>query len=404
MTREIAPASPLPSRPRVAAVMPCLNEARTLPICIEKAQRCFRELGVAGEIVVADNGSTDGSPEIAQALGARVVQQPVKGYGAALQAGIEAARAAIVVMADADDSYDWLAMGPFIAKIEEGYDLVMGNRFTGGIEPGAMPPLHRYLGNPLLSFLSRSVFAVPVGDFHCGMRAFTREAYGRLGLRTAGMEFATEMIASAAHNGLRIAEIPIKLYPDKRDGPPHLRPFRDGWRHLRCIVNCAPDYLYLWPGGLLLLAGLVLLALLATGPVVVGGFYLGIHFLVLGGLLSLLGLNVLVMGVLAKIAVRQRFPGYASPFLRRLARRFRVEYGLLAGAALFAGGLAVNLYILNRWLSLAGGGMEETIHPAFIATIAMVFGVNIGFASFIVRLLLDDDATPRRPRSQMRSL
>jgi glycosyltransferase involved in cell wall biosynthesis len=395
-TPPAKPAAAAEARPRVSAVMPCLNEERTLPICIAKAQRCFRELGIDGEVVVADNGSTDRSAEIARSMGARVVHQPVKGYGAALQAGIEVAEGAIIIMGDCDDSYDWSALGPFIAKIEGGCDLVMGNRFAGGIEPGAMPPLHRYLGNPVLSFISRVAFEVPVGDFHCGMRGFTRDAYARMGVRTTGMEFATEMVAGAARNGLRIGEVPVRLYPDKRGRPPHLRSFRDGWRHLRFIVTYAPDYLYLWPGALLAGAGTALLALLAAGPVTIGGFYLGIHFLMLGGLLSLLGLNVVVMGVLAKIAVRLRFPGYASPFLRWLTSGYEVEHGLVAGAALFVAGFSIDAYILYHWLRTYGVPMEATIHPAFVATIAMALGVNLAFASFMVRLLLGDPAVAAR--------
>jgi glycosyltransferase involved in cell wall biosynthesis len=376
-------------RPRISAVMPCLNEERTLPICIAKAQESFRALGVDGEVIVADNGSTDRSAEIARSMGARVVHQPVKGYGAALQAGIEAALGDFIIMGDSDDSYDWAALGQFVEGLEGGCDLVMGNRFAGGIEPGAMPALHRYFGNPVLSFVSRLAFDVPVGDFHCGMRAFTRDAYDRMGVRTTGMEFATEMVAGAARNGLTIGEVPVRLFPDKRGRSPHLRSFRDGWRHLRFIVTYAPDFLYVWPGALLLLVGIALMATLVIGPVQLSGFYIGIHFLLLGGLLGVLGLNVLIMGVVAKIAVGVRFPGYASPFLRQLGTGFRVEHGLVAGAAIFVAGLAVNASILYRWLSAFGMPMDATIHPAFVATIAMIVGVNLGFASFVIRLLLD---------------
>ena len=234
----------------VSAVMPCLNEEKTLGLCIDKIQRAFDEMGITGEIVVADNGSSDRSVEIAESLGARVVRERRKGYGSALLAGISAARGRIVVMADADDSYDWSVLGDFVRKIEEGHDLVMGNRFKGGIEPGAMPPLHRYFGNPVLSMLARVMYRIPINDFHCGMRAFTRESFDRMKVRTAGMEFATEMVVNASHAGLRIAEIPTRLYPDKRDRPPHLRSFRDGWRHLRFMLTYAPDWLYLVPGGI----------------------------------------------------------------------------------------------------------------------------------------------------------
>lgn len=338
----------------VSAVMPCLNEVKTLPACIRKAQQAIRDLGIDGEVVVADNGSTDGSAEIAASLGARVVHQPLRGYGAALQAGIAASRGDVVVIADCDESYDWSDLQRFVEKVRGGYDLVMGNRFLGGIDPGAMPPLHRYFGNPVLSFISRQVFNVPIGDFHCGMRAFSRQAYERMNVQTMGMEFATEMIASSARNGLRITEIPIRLHRDKRDRKPHLRSFRDGWRHLRFIITYAPDHLYLWPGSVALAVGLVLQAVLAGGPVRIAGHYVGLHFLVLGGMLSLLGLNVLLMGLLAKAAVGVRFPGYASPLLRRLQSGFRLERWLLVAGAICAAGLTADAVILLRWLGHLG--------------------------------------------------
>src|SRR5262245_39283735 len=287
--------------PAVTAVMPCLNEERTLATCIQKAQQCFRELGIEGEVVIADNGSTDRSVEIAESLGARVVHQPIRGYGAALTKGIESARGEIVIMADADDSYDWLAMGPFIARIREGYDLVMGNRFKGGIERGAMPPLHRYLGNPVLSTLARIVHRAPIGDFHCGMRAFTKAAFLRMKVRTTGMEFATEMVVNAVRSGLRVSEVPTKLKPDGRNRPPHLRSFRDGWRHLRFIITYAPNYLYVAPGSFMMVLGLMLVAARARGPIEIAGQYLGIHFLALGCVLLLTGFNILNLGVIAKM-------------------------------------------------------------------------------------------------------
>ncbi len=234
--------------------MPCLNEENTLALCINKANACFARLGVAGEVVVADNGSTDRSVEIALSLGARVVHVPVKGYGAAVSAGARAAYGRVIIMGDSDDSYDWSKLDAFIAAVDAGSELVMGNRFKGGIEPGAMPPLHRYLGNPVLSFISKIAFRIPVGDFHCGMRAFSADAFRRMRLSGTGMEFATEMVASASRIGLKVSEIPIKLYPDKRGRPPHLRSFRDGWRHLRFILSHSPDHLFVWPGMRSLLA------------------------------------------------------------------------------------------------------------------------------------------------------
>jgi len=372
----------------VSLVMPCLNEERTVGICVRKAQAALNALGVNGEVIVADNGSTDRSVEIARELGARVVTQPVKGYGAALQAGIEASRGRIVVMGDADDSYDWGAIEPFVRKVEEGWDLVVGNRFKGGILPGAMPWLHRYVGNPVLSLFTRIAFGVGLGDVHCGMRAFTRSAFERMRTGTSGMEFATEMVANAAHGGLRIAEVPTRLYPDKRDRPPHLRSFRDGWRHLRFILTYAPDYLYLGPGIALLLAGLLLQALLVAGPVQVAGQDLGIHYLALGAMLSLVGFNVINLGVLAKALMRQRYASLQSRMMAMLSRYFSLEGGLVTGTLLMLTGLVTDAVILGIRLAHPNQPMEGTVHLAFVATTLVVLGLNLVFSSFLLSMVV----------------
>lgn len=374
----------------VTAVMPCLNEAKTLGGCIEKAQRAFREMGIVGEVVVADNGSTDGSVGIAEALGARVVREPRRGYGSALMAGIAAARGPIVVMADADDSYDWASLGGFVRKIEEGYDFVMGNRFKGGIEPGAMPPLHRYLGNPVLSTLARVMYRIPVADFHCGMRAFTRDAFERMNVRTPGMEFATEMVVNASHAGLRIAEIPTRLYPDKRDRPPHLRSFRDGWRHLRFMLTYAPDWLYLAPGGFLSIVGVLGMTLLASGPLVVGNVKLGVHFLALASLFTLLGANVIWFGLLARLTNARRNPISTDSNFGRLLKYFTLERGLMLGAGLAAVGLAIDIWILLEWISRGYGDMRDTVHVAFVASTVFVLGVNSVFGVFLLNMVRDE--------------
>jgi glycosyltransferase involved in cell wall biosynthesis len=375
----------------VSAVMPCLNEENTIGTCVERAFRALAELGVRGEVVVADNGSTDRSVELASHLGARIVPVGVKGYGAALRGGIAESRGQIIVMADADDSYDWAAIGPFVRKIGEGYDLVIGNRFKNGIKPGAMPPLHRYLGNPVLSAVARIAFRVSIRDFHCGMRAFTRSAFERMRLRTTGMEFATEMVANAACQGLRIGEIPTVLYPDKRGRPPHLRSFRDGWRHLRFILTYAPDHLYLFPGVGLMLIGVVLQAVLAGGPILVGGRYFGIHFLALGSLLTLAGFNIFNLGVLAKSMMVRRYDGLKSRMVDWVRRRFSLEVGLLAGIALVLLGLGTNVAILLRWLHKLGGPMEETVHLVFVANTAVMLGLNTIFGSFLLGMVNDAD-------------
>ena len=377
--------------PRVSAVMPCLNEEKTIGLCVEKALRCFAELGIAGEVIVADNGSTDRSVEIATAMGARVVVEERKGYGAALRRGIRESHGDIIIMGDADDSYDWSAIGPFIGKVQEGFDLVMGNRFQGGILPGAMPGLHRYVGNPVLSTISRIAFRVPIGDFHCGMRAFTRQAFERMQPQTSGMEFATEMIANASYQRLRVCEIPTTLHPDKRDRAPHLRSFRDGWRHLRFILTYTPDYLYFAPGLAMLGLGLALLAILAGGPVTLGGVYLGIHFVALGAMLALIGFNVLNLGVFAMATLARRYPSMRSRTILWLNRRFTLELGLIAGALLFAFGLGTDAWILVTWLATGMGPMANTTHLAFVSTTSVVLGVNIVFGSFLLALILGGD-------------
>ncbi len=374
----------------VSAVMPCLNEAETLSACIQKAQAAFRKLGVCGEVVIADNGSTDGSIEIAEKLGARVVHQSEKGYGAALQCGIEGARGEIVVMGDADDSYDWGVLGDFVGKIQEGYDFVMGNRFQGGIERGAMPVHHRYLGNPVLSFAARVACRAPIGDFHCGMRAFTKRAYAQMAPRTMGMEFASEMVFNAARNGLRIAEIPTKLYPDGRTRPPHLRSFRDGWRHLRFILSYAPDHVLLWPGLSLFLPGFLLMALLGAGPITVAGFYLGAHFLALGCMMAMLGFNVLALWLLGKRIVMRKHPKMTQSGLGAWFLQISLEKQLICGALLGFAGLLIDGWILAHWLRNMGAPMENTVHPAFVATSMVEMGLTLIFNAFILNLVASE--------------
>ena len=376
----------------VSAVMPCLNEEKTLGMCIAKALACFARLGVAGEVVVADNGSTDGSVAIAESLGARVVHVPIKGYGAAVSAGARAARGNVIIMGDSDDSYDWSQLDEFITAVQAGNDLVMGNRFRGGIEPGAMPPLHRYLGNPVLSFISKIAFRIPVGDFHCGMRAFSADAFRRMRLSGTGMEFATEMVASASRLGLKVTEIPIKLYPDKRGRPPHLRSFRDGWRHLRFILSHSPDHLFLWPGISMFSLGALMMATLAFGPITIAGQYVGVHFTVLGAMLALIGTNIVSMGVLGKVILGIGPPD-RSPFLRSLlAHPHQLELTLLAGAAGLLGGLAVDASLLWRWLETRQG-MEDSVNLAIVASSVIVMSLEVMFSAFLLflaRVRLDE--------------
>ncbi|RQR62190.1 glycosyltransferase family 2 protein [Burkholderia sp. Bp9126] len=382
---------------KVSAVMPCLNEEKTLPLCIRKAQRCFERLGIAGQVVVADNGSTDRSVEIARTLGAKVVHQPIRGYGSALAAAISAADGAIIVMADADDSYDWSNMDGFIARIDEGYDFVIGNRFKGGIMPKAMPPLHRYLGNPVLSTIARLICHVPVGDFHCGMRAFTREAYARMELYTPGMEFASEMVMNAARNGLRIIEIPTVLHPDKRDRPPHLRSFRDGWRHLRFILTYAPNHIFWVPGFLLFSIGLLLMGLLAGGPTDLMGRYLGPHFVALGSLLTLIGFNFIAMGLLAKVMLAGKHPSLRGRIVRWATGPWAMEVCLLGGMTAVALGFILDMGMLVKWLANPSLPMENTVHLAMVATTIIVLGMNCAFSAFLLNLLVSEWDRPHAP-------
>lgn len=374
--------------PLVSAIMPCLNEERTIGICIGKAFGAFARRGIMGEVVIGDNGSSDNSVKIAEALGARVVPQPIRGYGAAISTAARAARGKYLVMADADDSYDWSEVNAFVDALEAGADLVMGNRFAGGIESGAMRPLHRYLGNPVLSAIARSLHRAPIHDFHCGMRGFTREAFDRIGARSPGMEFASEMVINAHRAGLNICEVPIKLYPDKRDRPPHLRSFRDGWRHLRLIVAHAPDTIYLLPGMLLLLMGIIGLAVLARGPVVIGVRYFGIHFVALSAMATLIGLSAILLGMLGKVAIAIYHPTANGRIVPWLKRGRPLEWLVGVGGLLTVVGFAADALLAFKWL-FVGGSMLSSVHFVFAITTACIAGVEMVLTGFVLKLLLD---------------
>ncbi len=375
-------------QPLVSAIIPCLNEEQTLGICIAKAIGAFARRGVRGEVVVGDNGSTDRSIEIAEALGARVVHQPVRGYGAAISAAVGAARGRYLIMADADDSYDWSELDAFIDALENGADLVMGNRFAGGIQAGAMPALHRYVGNPLLSTAARWLHQSPIRDFHCGMRGFTREAFRKMGARAPGMEFASEMVINAHRAGLDVHEVPIKLYPDKRGRPPHLRSFRDGWRHLKLIIAHAPDTVYLIPGLILLALGVLGLSVLALGPVRVSGYYFGIHFVALSAMASLIGLSAILLGTLAKVAIAIYQPVDRGRIVPWLQRGRPLEWLVLGGSVLTVLGGAANALLALKWI-FVGGPMELSVHLVFVTTTACVAGVMMVLSAFVLKLLLD---------------
>ncbi len=370
-------------------VMPCLNEAETLGSCIHKALDSLRKHDIAGEVVVADNGSSDGSQAIASGLGARLVHVPQRGYGAALAGGIEAARGRYVIMGDADDSYDFSNLMPFVAKLREGYDLVMGNRFLGGIEPGAMPPLHRYLGNPVLTGLGRLFFRSPCGDFHCGLRGFRRDAVLALKLQTTGMEFASEMVVKATLLGLRVAEVPTTLRPDGRSRAPHLRSWRDGWRHLRFLLLYSPRWLFLYPGVALMLVGLLAGLWLIPGPRALFGVGFDVNTLLYASAALVIGFQSVLFAVFTRIYAVQEGLLPENPALNRLFDYVTLETGLLAGALLIAAGLGLSISALGDWGARAFGALDptETLRLVVPGATSLVLGFQIVLSSFFLSVL-----------------
>lgn len=371
------------SEVEVSVVIPCLNEARTVGRCIDKALGSFRELGVAGEVVVADNGSTDGSVEIARAHGARVVSAARRGYGSALQAGIAGAKGPFVVMGDADDSYDFSRLSPFVERLRAGDELVVGNRFRGGIRPGAMPWLHKYVGNPVLSGFLNLLYRTPIADAHCGLRAFRRDAYARWGLRCSGMEFASEMVVKATLHRARISEVPTVLHPDGRDRPPHLRSFRDGWRHLRLLLVLCPSYLYLVPALLLLALGGAGAAYAALAEPGATGRWVALG----AGLALVLGCQAFWLWAFATVfgSSSGLLPRDAGP--RRLLRYATLEPALVCGLALVTVGAAVAL-------ARAFGAGIDPDHAAWWGFVILTVGgqtILNGFALFMIRVSRADE-------------
>lgn len=384
-------------------LMPCLDEARTVATCVRAARGFLESAGIQGEVLVADNGSRDGSQALAREAGARVIDVPRRGYGAALGAGIAAAHGRFVIMGDADASYDFSRLMPFVDRLRAGADLVMGNRFRGGIEPGAMPALHRYLGNPVLSFVGRLFFRVPIGDFHCGLRGMRRDAVLGLGLVTPGMEFASEMVAKAALARLRVEEVPTVLRPDGRERPPHLRTWRDGWRHLRFLLLFCPRWLFLYPGLLMLGFGLAGLLALQRGGFDLGSFGLGVHSLLYMGASVVLGFQLVQlalltrwMGVLAGIVPKPRWLCHAE----RLAS---LEAALLLSAVLALAGLAWSFALVRAWGAAGFGALdpEQAMRAAIPAVTLMIVGTQAGagalFAAALRMCLPRPQPDPRNP-------
>lgn len=368
----------------LSIVMPCLNEARTVGACIEKALRFLAHSGIRGEILLADNGSTDGSRDIARATGARVVEVGARGYGAALIGGIEAAEGRYIIMGDADDSYDFTALAPFVEKLRDGYQLVVGNRFAGGVLPGAMPLLHRYLGNPVLSYIGRLFFRTPIRDFHCGLRGFDRNAILNINLHAPGMEFASEMIVKASLAGLRITEVPTTLAPDGRGRPPHLRTWRDGWRHLSFMLIFSPRWLFFYPGILLAGLGIVGIFLLLPGSFSVGVITFGIHTFIVACVSILLGLESIGFAFLA-----QRY-GQKAGFIPTHSRlgwtsAVTLEKVLLFSAALLLLGLVGFAWCVGLWASVGFGTLGDTalIRALTLSLMAVAAAIQLIFTAFL---------------------
>ncbi|MGF1539124.1 MAG: glycosyltransferase family 2 protein [Pleurocapsa sp.] len=365
----------------VSIVMPCLNEAETLATCVRKAKRYLAENDIYGEVIVADNGSVDGSQQIARSLNARVVDVPVKGYGSALKAGIASARGQYIIMGDADDSYDFSKLNPFVNKLRQGYDLVMGNRFRGGIAPGAMPPLHRYLGNPVLTGIGRLLFSSPCGDFHCGLRGFRKDTISSLDLQTTGMEFASEMVVKATLYGMKIAEVPTTLSPDGRSRPPHLNTWRDGWRHLRFLLMYSPRWLFFYPGIFLILTGFLGTLWLLPSPKV--------HTLLYSSTAMTIGFQIVIFALFTKVfAIRE---GLLPPDrrLKMLFRYINLESGLIVGGLLMLLGIGASVYAFGIWGQNSFGSLNpaETMPIVISAVTCVALSFQVIFSSFFLSIL-----------------
>ena len=368
-------------------LMPCLNEALTVEACVRKARGYLERSGIAGEVLIADNGSTDGSQALAEAAGARVVRIAQKGYGAALIGGIAAARGRYVIMGDADDSYDFTDLDGFVDGLRRGFKLVMGNRFRGGIAPGAMPPLNRYLGNPALSFIGRLLFGAEVGDFHCGIRGFDREAMLELGLRAPGMEFASEMVVKAALARLPITEVPATLNPDGRDRPPHLRPWRDGWRHLTFMMLRSPQWLFLYPGLLIALLGAAGAAVLTWRPVAIPGILtLDINALLYFAVAAIVGTQITFFGLFALALARKMNLKVAHGLAERLLRAASLAGALAFGGALTLAGIGGALYAVMQWGQAAFGPLvpSDMMRITIPSVTVLAIGLQIVFGAFLL--------------------
>ena len=369
--------------------MPCLNEEKTVGLCINKAQKFLSGNNVSGEIIIADNGSTDRSREIARERGAVVVEISQKGYGSALKGGIAAASGQYIIMGDADDSYDFLKLMPFLHKLRQGYDLVMGNRFAGGIKDGAMPFLHRYLGNPVLSGIGRTFFKTPIKDFHCGLRGFRKEAIENIDLQTTGMEFASEMVIKASINNLKVCEVPTTLSPDGRDRPPHLRSWRDGWRHLRFLLSYSPRWLFLYPGFFFMAVGLFFSIWIAITPLQIHQMILDIHSLLLFNMIFLVGFNMVLFSIETRIYAHRVGLIPADEKYRNWLKKFSLEKGLLVGFIIILMGFIAALSVYLEWGSNNFNYLDtrQTMRQFIPAVFFIIMGAQIVFSSFFISIM-----------------
>lgn len=368
----------------VSVIMPCLNEEKTIGVCIQKAMKALEDVGVQGEVIVVDNASTDNSANMAKSMGARVVEQPVMGYGSAYLIGLEEAKGKYIIMADADNTYDLQELGKFLDSMRAGYEFCIGSRFKGKILSGAMPWLHRYIGNPILTGILNIFFGAKISDAHCGLRAVTKEAYKKMNLKTLGMEFASEMVIKALKLKLKIKEIPITYHP--RQGESKLNSFRDGWRHLRFMLLYSPTYLFLIPGIVMFFPGLIILLVLLPGPLILDKLFFDIHYMVLGSLLAILGFQTINLGLYAKAYALTEHFEENDRTIEWFLRYFNLERGLIIGVLVTLSGLAINGYILIRWIGGNFGPLSE-VRPGLVALTFMVIGIQVIFSSFFLSIL-----------------
>jgi glycosyltransferase involved in cell wall biosynthesis len=378
--------SSVPVSLEISVVIPCLNESRSIAACVDAATAAIERLGVTGEVVVSDNGSTDSSCQIAEERGARVVHATVKGYGAALRKGIEEARGAFIILGDADGSHDFSEIDRFVAKWREGYNFVMGNRLRGEIKDGAMSWHHRHLGTPVLTGILNLFFAAGVSDINCGMRGMTRELAAQLDFRTNGMEFASESLIKAARAGAHIGEVPITMWPDQRDRPPHLRTFRDGWRHLRIIMLSAPNWLFLLPGAVLVAFGLGIVLWLLPGPVLAGQVGLNTNTISLAMMLILLGMHIFSIGLFVKVFCYTERLSRNQKSLVRWLKRLKLEHGLLLGAGLVLTGFTGDAIVFRAWAA-NGFGQLQAVRTVFFCSLSLFLGIEVIFSSAFLSML-----------------